>query len=140
MGATYTSVATLHTIECSCGGVYAITESSYEQHRKEGTCWNCPYCRTGWGFANNGENARLKRELEAERNALARERARHDQTKADRDHIERRRRATVGHLRRTRNRIAAGVCPCCNRTFSNLAAHMKGKHPEFYKEEAPHGT
>ena len=24
-----------------------------------------------------------------------------------------------------------GVCPCCTRTFPNLAAHMKTKHPDF---------
>ncbi len=27
-------------------------------------------------------------------------------------------------------RIHKGVCPCCDRTFSNLANHMKTKHPE----------
>lgn len=25
-------------------------------------------------------------------------------------------------------RVSGGVCPCCNRTFKNLAAHMKTKH------------
>lgn len=30
-------------------------------------------------------------------------------------------------------RINAGVCPCCNRTFQNLARHMATKH----KDERP---
>jgi hypothetical protein len=30
--------------------------------------------------------------------------------------------------------VANGVCPCCNRTFQNLARHMAGKHPDY--EEA----
>lgn len=30
-----------------------------------------------------------------------------------------------------KNRIKNGVCPCCNRTFENLAAHMKTKHPDY---------
>lgn len=34
-------------------------------------------------------------------------------------------------LKNTRLRIAHGVCPCCNRTFEDLARHMKSKHPEF---------
>lgn len=41
----------------------------------------------------------------------------------------------VGKLQRQikiRNkRIAAGVCPCCNRTVSQLAEHMKTMHPEI---------
>lgn len=27
-------------------------------------------------------------------------------------------------------RLTNGVCPCCNRTFSNLHNHMKKQHPE----------
>lgn len=30
-------------------------------------------------------------------------------------------------------RVSKGVCPCCNRTFENLARHMKSKHPELEK-------
>jgi hypothetical protein len=33
-------------------------------------------------------------------------------------------------LRRIQKRTAAGVCPCCNRTFQQLARHMKTRHPE----------
>lgn len=28
-------------------------------------------------------------------------------------------------------RIGNGVCPCCNRTFAQLARHMAHKHPDF---------
>lgn len=28
-------------------------------------------------------------------------------------------------------RTNAGVCHCCNRTFTNMARHMKTKHPEI---------
>lgn len=30
-------------------------------------------------------------------------------------------------------RVHKGVCPCCNRTFTNLSRHMKTKHPEAVK-------
>lgn len=39
--------------------------------------------------------------------------------------------ATKGKLTKTNNRIAAGVCPCCNRSFANVNRHMAGQHPEF---------
>ncbi len=37
-------------------------------------------------------------------------------------------------LKSTEKRIANGVCTCCNRTFQDLAAHMKTKHPEIFKK------
>lgn len=30
-----------------------------------------------------------------------------------------------------KKRASAGICPCCNRTVSQMARHMKSKHPEF---------
>jgi len=36
---------------------------------------------------------------------------------------------------RIKNRIAAGVCPCCNRSFQNVARHMAGQHPDYTKHE-----
>lgn len=36
---------------------------------------------------------------------------------------------------RLKKRAAAGVCPCCKRTFGELARHMQTQHPEFRAEE-----
>lgn len=33
-------------------------------------------------------------------------------------------------LKKAETRINAGVCPHCNRTFSQLARHMQTKHPD----------
>lgn len=32
--------------------------------------------------------------------------------------------------RRVTKRATAALCPCCNRSFSQLARHMKAKHPD----------
>jgi hypothetical protein len=31
----------------------------------------------------------------------------------------------------SKERVSAGVCPCCTRTFQNLAQHMANQHPDF---------
>jgi hypothetical protein len=49
----------------------------------------------------------------------------------ERDTAERRRRAEKAAKTKIKNRVAKGVCPCCNRTFQNLADHMKSKHPDY---------
>lgn len=35
---------------------------------------------------------------------------------------------------RIKKRAAAGTCPCCKRTFSNMAEHMKKEHAAFVVE------
>lgn len=48
-----------------------------------------------------------------------------------REHQERRARTYRGHLTRIRRRVGNGVCPCCKRTFKQLASHMQRQHPEY---------
>lgn len=130
---------TLTVIDCGeCGGTYAINERYREQKYQEGGSWKCPYCHTWWGYANNNENARLKREL-AEKERVIEERNRSLQWSRDearraeaRAETDRRRAAAFkGQTTKLKRRVAGGVCPCCTRTFQNLARHMKGQHPEY---------
>lgn len=107
-----------------CGGVYAINERYREQQYKKGGTWTCPYCKTGWGYSGNSENEKLKRELEAERKRKLEALDRANAAMFERDMAQK---DLKRHLVRSKN----GVCPCCKRTFKQLAAHMKTKHPEF---------
>lgn len=43
--------------------------------------------------------------------------------------------ASRGQVTKLRKRASAGVCPCCNRTFSDMARHMASKHPGFAAEQ-----
>jgi hypothetical protein len=136
---TYATETTLTTITCGeCGGVYAIAEKFREQSQKEGTTWRCPYpgCHVHWGYANNSENAQLKRQLEAERQRVERAENRARMAASRQGIAERSARAYKGQVTKVKRRVGNGVCPCCNRTFSDLARHMKGKHPD-YGEVAP---
>lgn len=47
---------------------------------------------------------------------------------------ELRRRATKGVLTRTKNRVAKGACPCCNRYFRDVHSHITSQHPEYSGE------
>ena len=117
-------IVELTKINCGvCGGTYAINERYREEKEEDGASWSCPYCRTWWGYGE-GKNARLKRELENARNNASYYKGRLQDE--ERSHS-----ATKGHLTRVKTRVAHGVCPCCNRTFRQLARHMKAKHPEY---------
>ena len=126
---TLTYSGQLVTTNCWCGIHYAVPSEFYEmikrQHR-DGHTQTRIYCPLGhtWEFAGEGEAARLRKQLEREQNSLR-------ATRALLAHEERSHAATRGHLTRTKKRVAHGVCPCCNRTFQQLARHMKAKHPEY---------
>lgn len=117
----------LSEINCGeCGGTYAINERYRAQQYIKGGVWTCPYCKTGWGYSGNSENAKLKKQLEEEKQRKLDALARANEATAGWDKAER-------ALKRHKTRSKNGVCPCCNRTFKQLALHMANKHPEFAK-------
>lgn len=129
---TQTFPAQLTVMQCGeCAGIYAINERYRQSKEEDGTGWNCPYCKCSWGYFGKTKAQKLEEQL-------TRERASHDQERARlRDTISRKesqRRAEKGAKTRLKKRAAVGVCPCCNRTFRQLADHMAAMHPEFVNE------
>lgn len=57
--------------------------------------------------------------------------ARADSWKDQAETAEARRRGQKAANTRLKKRIAAGVCPCCRRSFEDLARHIAGQHPDF---------
>lgn len=111
-----------------CAISFAIPEALYDTVQAHGA--GGFYCPRGHHLGL-GESSVAKLEKR-----LSREVARHDQTRADRDYTERRRAAAQGQVTKIKNRIKHGVCPCCKRTFQNVARHMQSKHPEFVETSA----
>jgi DNA-directed RNA polymerase subunit RPC12/RpoP len=108
----------LTEINCGeCGGTYAINERYRQQKHQKGESWSCPYCRVYWGYSGNSENEKLRRELAAEKQRKEAALARENEERAAKEKLERK-----------LKRVDRGVCPECNRSFQNLARHMKCKH------------
>lgn len=125
---TYSGELTIVT--CWCGVKHAVPIElrqfqlrQFEQG-KDHPAW-CPHGHR-YSLAGKTDADRLRDQLVAER-------ARHDQTKAALKATERSRSAIVGQTTKLKKRIAAGVCPCCHRSFANLHRHMEGQHPEYAK-------
>lgn len=120
MGAALSYDVQLVHEECyACGTIFAMQASINSRRRADGGSFWCP---NGHSQAYvKSEVARLREQLAAEENrkreALAR--ANEQQQRADKAEQD---------LARHRKRTNAGVCTCCNRTFQNLARHMKTKH------------
>jgi hypothetical protein len=127
--------------QCADCGVRFGIPVEFEQRRradKRGF-----YCPNGHSLSwNESEADRLKAKLQAAEQAAAaarkeveRERGWRLQAREDARHAERRLAAQKGVTTRMRKRVANGVCPCCNRSFTDLRRHMETKHKGFVAEE-----
>lgn len=115
-----------------CGTVFAMPRSMMETRRKDGAAMYCPLGHAGYFSTSESVDQRRIKELEREV-AAAKQQA--ESATRSREWAESRAKganiaagkAKAAH-RRVVERVHAGVCPHCNRTFKQLAAHMKTKH------------
>lgn len=113
---------------CSCASCGVDFYSPIiERRRGDGASFYCP---------NGHPNVFGQSDAEKLRKDLAAEKARREQAerdaqwaKAEAVNHKIQRTKAVNKLNRITARVNAGVCPHCNRTFKQLAAHMKTKHP-----------
>jgi hypothetical protein len=128
--ATITWSSTLNVHECpTCAIVYAIPADFDRRKQEDASRWYCP---NGHIVVYTKSDAdRLRDKLAAEEAARKRAEAREVHQRDQRQAAERSAAAYKGRVTRLKNRAAAGVCPCCNRSFENLRRHMNIKHPDF---------
>lgn len=111
-----------------CAVMFAIP-SRLEKQRREDKKWF--YCPNGHDMAFlNSTIELLQEKLDATKASLAAERDYIRSLSASKEAVEKSLSATKGHLTRAKRRIAAGVCPYCNRNFVALGRHVRGQHPE----------
>ena len=108
----------------TCAVWHTIPEIVYNCYRAEGGFWHCPNGHQR-GF-RKGEDEIKQEEIRRERDRLKQDAARLE-TEAQEQRL--RAEAAEKQVIQIKRRAAAGVCPCCNRTFLNVQRHMKSKHP-----------
>lgn len=129
METIYKTIA-LVTVECcNCHMTFGMPEQLKQRLLDSHKDFYCP-AGHNQHYVGETELARTKRQLEETR-----------KYNGDlQNRIEEKTKAIIvqkGLVTRYRNardkikvRVDNGVCPCCNRTFQNLARHMKTKHSD----------
>lgn len=109
-------------MECgACGVSFAVPIHFYNERYNKGGDWYCPngHCRH---FCES-EVVKLRAQLDAKQRELTASKCETMRERQLREFAEKQK-------ARMSKRVQNGVCPCCNRTFQNLARHMATKHPE----------
>lgn len=125
MGNTYTFAGEqFELMTCiDCGIRHAVPAARIRHARDYGGEYWCPNGhRMGW-YKDNTTVDKQRRELDRLKQQMAQKDDEIGMWRATADDQRRRR-------ERLEKRAKAGVCPCCNRTFANVARHMKSKHPD----------
>ena len=120
---------------CKCHIQFQVSREHSRQLRISGEDFWCPNGHMQHYKTGETEADKLRRELAR---AKQREAQLDDAVRLARAQKEAAQRAAAahkGHVTRIKRRVSAGVCPCCNRTFENLARHMKAKHPDYAGED-----
>lgn len=108
---------------CNCGITFSVPDywrtKRIDDHRE---FW-CPNGHKQL-FSGESEAERLRKQLAEREQQLEFERQRAATNYAAREKAEK-------ALRGLNKRAAAGVCPCCKRAVSQMARHIKTKHPEY---------
>lgn len=130
---TQTFLGTLvHVSCCVCGTTFGVEQTLHSERHRTGKNFFCP---SGHSLSyTENETERLRKRLDATEKARIKAVDEAAYQRTCREQVERSARAVRGHLTRVKSRVRHGVCPCCNRSFSNLARHMDAKHPDYANE------
>jgi hypothetical protein len=96
----------------------------------------CAYGHKQYYIEGESEETKLRRERDRLTQRLAEKDDEIQRQRELRKTTERQLSASKGQVTKIKNRVGHGICPCCNRTFENLARHMGSKHPTFTAEAA----
>ena len=132
-GVALTINVEFETIECfKCHVLFAVERATRKHYLDTGDFFYCP--NGHHQHYTEGRIHTLEKQLKHRQKLL--EWAEQETANAREDATSARNslRSEKGAKTKLKKRIANGVCPCCERSFVNLARHMKGQHPDFMEK------
>ncbi len=128
------TVELVHMTCGECGSHFAIDQIKYDRCKKTGEGWHCPNGHSR-KFTTT-ENSELKDRITQLQNDNTYLRHAKDNLHTELTQQKHVTRTYKGQVTKIKKRVHNGVCPCCNRTFTDLQRHMSTKHPDFVKVNA----
>lgn len=112
---------------CACGTPFMIPKWMKKALLNSKQTFYCPNGH-GQSYVGKTEAEKLKEQLQK----LQEEKQKQEEVLQNRwlDAL-----GEKNRLEKKMKRLTNGVCPCCNRTFSNLHNHMKKQHPEHVSKD-----
>ena len=123
-------------IHCGqCGIKFLVPDYWHKTKTQDSTTWFCPNGHKQYYPQGETEEDKLRRELQRAQQRLAEKDDAVRRQRELREAAERSAAAYRGQVTKIKKRAGKGVCPCCNRHFTNLQRHMASQHPNFAESE-----
>lgn len=121
----------------NCKVQFMMTDAYHQTalSKRENFKFHCPNGHAQWYVSGESDLDKMRRERDRAVQKVAEREDTIRELEGDKERLGREKSALRGQITRVKNRVKNGVCPCCNRTFANLAAHMKSKHPAYTNEK-----
>lgn len=135
---TFTLSLTMTPITCchaGCGLVFGVPKWWESGRREDHTWWFCPNGHRQY-FSAKSDTEKLQDQLKTEKQRVQYWQAEELRERRRADMERRRAAAARGQVTKVKKRVGNGVCPCCTRTFQNLARHMASQHPDYSTDAA----
>jgi DNA-binding XRE family transcriptional regulator len=120
----YIANVSIVALTAKCGHTIYMEAGFNRQRIEDEKAFWCTVCGDERHYGSNTETGRLRAELQKTQGELDRARQAESRAREKTGQIAR-------SYKRVRDRIRNGVCPCCNRTFQNLANHMRTEHADY---------
>lgn len=131
MSATQTYIGTLVIEECcDCGIAFGITKDFRERRLADHKLFYCPKGH-GQYFSGKSEKEKLQDQVNSLLSKNMSLQVRRDELINEVQQVKYSLRAQKAAKTKIMNRVKNGVCPCCNRSFTDLQRHFATKHPEL---------
>lgn len=118
-----TTMCVLNCIKVGCGILFAIPIDFSNNRRDDHATFYCP---NGHQQFYPGES-----DVEKARRETRETQARLNQAEHARLVAVKEREKAIRDKRKVERRVAHGVCPCCTKTFADVANHMVTEHPAY---------
>jgi anthranilate/para-aminobenzoate synthase component I len=128
----WVSLSTTYCCHDGCGAAIILPREIMQSYRDNHKFFYC-YKGHDQHFAGESDKEKLKKQLASQKKRTEWAQQEAKRARECEESAQRRAAAYKGVVTKTKKRIKNGVCPCCNRTFANLARHMKSKHPKYGK-------
>lgn len=146
VGQTIYANDTLTVMQCGeCGIHFAMPETFRQECKNTGQGWHCPNGHARVYGETEADRLRKQieanaqhfmKQLEASQRKATNLEERASQLTGEKAAVQRQLSAAKGAITKVKRRVAKGYCPCCNRHFVDLHAHMDNKHPDYVQSDA----
>lgn len=117
----------------NCGVSFAFTRDFYDKRRDDHEMFFCPNGHQQY-YSGESDKEKLRKQLEA-----SEKKAEYLMSRAN-DNLERylseKRSKAVhkAHYTMLKKKIKKGQCPCCDKSFPDVAGHIQSVHPDYNKK------